>query len=117
MTTHAIRTATLLTAGILLASCGGADTATTPEDVPATGMPAPDQRDGHEPRLDREPEGNIGAAITPATGYEDPVCRMTVAPEANQRHTHDGVTYGFCSGACKRAFSEDPDAFLVALEE
>jgi len=42
----------------------------------------------------------------------DPVCGMTVAADAAGRSLeHDGVTYYFCSGGCRRAFEDDPAAY------
>ena len=111
----------LTTSAIVLGACGGSETDVTLEGVPATGSAGPaDQR--LEERADRtaptaSASADLGPAITPATGYEDPVCHMTVSEDATARHTHDEVTYGFCSEACKGAFAEDPDAFLVAMEE
>ena len=119
----ALLCAALLCAALLVAACGGGDTAATMEDLPATGSPDPSQQEVHDGHGHdhgahaTSATADLGPAITPATGYEDPVCRMTVAEDARVRHTHDGVTYGFCSEACERAFAEDPDAFLVAMEE
>ena len=47
-----------------------------------------------------------------ATG-KDPVCGMDV-DMATAKHTseYDGVTYGFCSLMCKRAFEDDPQHYL-----
>ena len=43
----------------------------------------------------------------------DPVCGMTVTADASGRPLeHDGVTYYFCSGGCRRAFEQDPAAHL-----
>jgi xanthine dehydrogenase accessory factor len=56
------------------------------------------------------------AAVTPrAQGAEatDPVCGMTVTADASGRPLeHDRATYYFCSGGCRRAFEEDPRAYL-----
>jgi xanthine dehydrogenase accessory factor len=56
------------------------------------------------------------AAVTPrAQGAEatDPVCGMTVTADASGRPLeHDGATYYFCSGGCRRAFEKDPGAYL-----
>jgi xanthine dehydrogenase accessory factor len=47
------------------------------------------------------------------TSAADPVCGMAVTAEVSNRPlTHDGSTYYFCSAACKRAFAENPDAYL-----
>jgi xanthine dehydrogenase accessory factor len=43
----------------------------------------------------------------------DPVCGMTVTADASGRPLeHDGATYYFCSGGCRRAFEQDPAAHL-----
>lgn len=88
------------------------------DGVPATGSASPEEQqlDGDN-AADVAANADLGPAITPATGYEDPVCLMKLSADATERYTHDGVTYGFCSATCKKAFSRDPDDFLVALEE
>jgi xanthine dehydrogenase accessory factor len=46
----------------------------------------------------------------------DPVCGMTVAPNASAiQLEHEGVTYYFCCAGCRRAFSENPDAYTRAV--
>ena len=43
----------------------------------------------------------------------DPVCGMTVAADASGRPLeHDGVTYHFCGAGCRRAFADNPAAYL-----
>ncbi len=42
----------------------------------------------------------------------DPVCGMTVAPDAANRHEHEGTTYRFCSARCLARFREDPSRYL-----
>ena len=104
---------------LALAACGG-DSAETLDNLPATGSSAPSEqsaRPAEESNEEDGPSAGAEAAIDPATGYMDPVCRMKIAEDAAFRHTHDGVTYGFCSASCQANFSEDPDAYLVALEE
>ena len=45
----------------------------------------------------------------------DPVCGMTVMPNASTLHLeHDGVTYYFCCSGCHRAFSETPQKYVKA---
>jgi xanthine dehydrogenase accessory factor len=45
----------------------------------------------------------------------DPVCGMTVTPNASTLHIeHDGVTYYFCCAGCHRAFSDNPQAYIKA---
>jgi xanthine dehydrogenase accessory factor len=49
----------------------------------------------------------------PAADAVDPVCGMTVTADASGRPLqHDGVTYYFCSAGCRRAFENDPAAYL-----
>jgi xanthine dehydrogenase accessory factor len=49
----------------------------------------------------------------PAAEAVDPVCGMTVTADASGRPLqHDGVTYYFCSAGCRRAFENDPAAYL-----
>lgn len=43
----------------------------------------------------------------------DPVCGMTVAPDAPLRHEHQGVTYLFCAESCLRRFRAEPERFLA----
>ena len=56
-------------------------------------------------------------AVDAVTGYDDPVCQMAVAADAEFTHTHEGVTYGFCSAVCQSRFEEAPREYLAALEE
>ena len=52
-------------------------------------------------------------AAKPAVEAVDPVCGMTVTADASGRPLqHDGVTYYFCSAGCRRAFENDPAAYL-----
>ncbi len=46
----------------------------------------------------------------------DPVCGMHVRPSSPHRHTHDGLTYGFCSARCSERFAAEPMAFLEPAE-
>ena len=44
---------------------------------------------------------------------KDPVCGMTVDPEAtSHRHHHDGQDYFFCSDVCRESFAQAPDDYL-----
>jgi xanthine dehydrogenase accessory factor len=44
----------------------------------------------------------------------DPVCGMTMSvDQAHQALEHAGVTYWFCSSACRRRFDEAPARFLI----
>ena len=45
----------------------------------------------------------------------DPVCGMTVlVDDAKYHRVHEGTDYWFCAPGCLRAFTSDPQAFLVA---
>ncbi|MFO1126886.1 MAG: heavy metal translocating P-type ATPase [Rhodospirillales bacterium] len=45
---------------------------------------------------------------------KDPVCGMTVDPQAGKpQHTHKGVTYFFCCPGCKEKFAANPEAYLA----
>ncbi len=47
------------------------------------------------------------------TTATDPVCGMTVDPEATEHHSdYRGETFHFCSGRCKARFEQDPERFL-----
>ncbi len=65
----------------------------------------------------RNEVGEDTAPISDVTGYIDPVCGMKVAEDSPNRATHEGVTYGFCSGACKDQFTAAPAKYLAALDE
>jgi P-type Cu+ transporter len=43
---------------------------------------------------------------------KDPVCGMTVKPDTELRHEHEGKTYLFCSAKCQAKFSAAPDKHL-----
>ena len=52
------------------------------------------------------------AVAAPAEAV-DPVCGMTVvADDSSYPLVHDGVTYYFCRGGCRRAFEADPAAYV-----
>ncbi len=42
----------------------------------------------------------------------DPVCGMTARVDTPNSHTHEGVTYRFCSARCLAKFREDPSRYL-----
>jgi Cu+-exporting ATPase len=58
----------------------------------------------------------VGEAKPPAPSEAmaiDPVCRMTVDPQAvAHRHVHQGRTHYFCSAGCMRKFAADPEKYL-----
>ncbi|MBF9029055.1 cadmium-translocating P-type ATPase [Rhodobacterales bacterium HKCCE3408] len=56
----------------------------------------------------------------PGTGGQvirDPVCGMTVDPDAGKPTAdHDGHTYHFCSAGCREKFVADPEAYRTAKD-
>jgi xanthine dehydrogenase accessory factor len=64
--------------------------------------------------LGRGPAGRPQAAGARAPAQAaDPVCGMTVTADASGRPlVHEGVTYYFCSSGCRRAFAQDPAAYV-----
>jgi xanthine dehydrogenase accessory factor len=49
----------------------------------------------------------------PTPQATDPVCGMTVTADTSGRPLeHDGVTYYFCGAGCRRAFEQDPAAYV-----
>ena len=73
------------------------------------GVPAPRREPGRKPGSRPRTELRLAEAA-------DPVCGMTVAPNASApRAEHDGVTYFFCCSGCHRAFSDNPDAYVKAV--
>ncbi|HEX9043086.1 MAG TPA: XdhC family protein [Trebonia sp.] len=62
-----------------------------------------------------QPEGRPMRQLKLAEAV-DPVCGMTVAPNASTLHVeHDGVTYYFCCAGCHRAFTDNPSAYAKAV--
>jgi xanthine dehydrogenase accessory factor len=54
-----------------------------------------------------------GELPSPPAEAVDPVCGMTVAIDAAQETAvHDGVTYYFCGGHCRKRFEADPAGFV-----
>ena len=46
----------------------------------------------------------------------DPVCTMKVDDESTEFTTeYDGITYFFCSNACKEEFETDPERYVAAV--
>jgi xanthine dehydrogenase accessory factor len=46
----------------------------------------------------------------------DPVCGMTVTPDASAiAAEHDGITHYFCCAGCRRTFTESPSSFAKAV--
>jgi xanthine dehydrogenase accessory factor len=72
-------------------------------------VPAPRHEPAHEPGRQPMRQLKLAEAV-------DPVCGMTVTPNASTLHVeHDGVTYYFCCSGCHRAFSDNPHAYVKAV--
>jgi len=52
-----------------------------------------------------------------AEELHDPVCGMTVTPQSEYHHTHQGTDYYFCSAGCRDKFTARPEQFLPAAEQ
>jgi xanthine dehydrogenase accessory factor len=71
-------------------------------------VPAPRQQPAHQP--ERQPMRPLKLAEA-----VDPVCGMTVTPNASTLHyEHAGVTYFFCCSGCHRAFTDNPSKYVKA---
>lgn len=68
-----------------------------------------DDDPGHSHRHNSRHQEEPGAAAT----FVDPVCSMTVSPDAAAgKHVHGGKTYYFCSNGCNEKFVADPEKYL-----
>jgi len=56
------------------------------------------------------PEGGRPAGRTALV--IDPVCGMTVSADSSRPLRYKGTDYYFCCAGCRRAFEQDPDAYL-----
>src|SRR5947208_9894300 len=55
----------------------------------------------------------MGTTTTPDVEVIDPVCGMTVDPDAAAgSYEHEGRTYYFCSKSCLGRFRQEPASFL-----
>jgi len=65
-------------------------------------------------------DGSCCAAHVKAPGVaavRDPVCGMTVDPQAGKPHLdHSGHTYHFCSASCRDKFIKAPHKFVTAID-
>ena len=99
---NALRTLWLLAAALALGACGGAN--------PGDAARATEAREGLTEAGAAEPP------VSAVTEDQDPVCQMDVERDAAFRHTHDGITYGFCSQVCLEQFEADPATYAIASE-
>src|SRR5512145_1338439 len=62
--------------------------------------------------------GGLRVLAGSAAAAVDPVCGMTVDPNAGKPSTvHEGDTYWFCSAGCKAKFEADPAKYLAGQRE
>ncbi len=60
-------------------------------------------------------EHHHAAATAPASVTRDPVCGMTVDPDAGKpTHEHEGHLYHFCSNGCREKFVARPVDYIEA---
>jgi xanthine dehydrogenase accessory factor len=82
----------------------------------ALARPAAESAKRDRPAGSHETGGEPGVGwVNPARPAQavDPVCGMTVAAEASGRPVrHEDVDYYFCCAGCRRAFQQDPDAYV-----
>jgi len=71
-------------------------------------------------RHTHEADGSCCAAHVKAPSaavVRDPVCGMTVDPQAGKpRIDHGGHTYHFCSASCRDKFAKAPEDFITAVD-
>jgi len=79
-----------------------------------------DQKAHDHGARDHKGHGSCCSAHEPAqteTVVRDPVCGMTVDPNAGKpRAEHDGHLYHFCSEGCRTKFVKEPEAYLTARD-
>ena len=60
----------------------------------------------------------MGSSTHAGCGHsKDPVCGMSVGPDAKNRFTHEGTEYLFCGARCRERFVSDPESFLIPPDE
>ncbi|HSG94369.1 MAG TPA: heavy metal translocating P-type ATPase [Afifellaceae bacterium] len=58
---------------------------------------------------------DAASAVASETVIRDPICGMTVDPDAGKpSHEHAGHVYHFCCDGCRTKFAADPEAYLKA---
>ncbi len=61
--------------------------------------------------------GHHHATHEPEAVTRDPVCGMTVDPQAGKpSHAHGGRLFHFCSAGCRDRFAAQPDEYLTARD-
>ena len=67
-------------------------------------------------KFSAKPEKYLFGNVTDEGAIKDPVCGMTVKPDSQLRHEHDGKTYLFCSSKCQTKFAAEPEKYLKPKE-
>jgi len=71
----------------------------------------------HHHNGDHSDHGGGTAKTAPAAVVRDPVCGMTVDPEAGKPSlTHGGREFHFCSAGCKSKFEASPEDYIEARD-
>lgn len=89
------RFASVIIAGVMLASCGNAPEGNTKIEMPA-----------------EQPAATNTEAAAPA-GPMDPVCEMTKEAGWTEYTVHNGDTVWFCSDVCKGVFAKNPEKYVA----
>lgn len=91
------RFASVIVAGMMLASCGNAPEGTTKIEMPA--------------------EQSAASTETAApTGPMDPVCEMPKDSTWTAYSVHNGDTTWFCSDVCKGVFDKNPEKYVAKAQ-
>jgi xanthine dehydrogenase accessory factor len=68
------------------------------------------------PRPGLKPGHRMELKLAEPAEAVDPVCGMTVMPDASALPLpYDGLTYYFCCAGCRRTFEENPDAYIKVV--
>ena len=83
------------------------------EPPQGSGHPAAAER-GRDPGHRHGDHGHTPKTLraAPDNALIDPVCGMTVAPDAPHHAQHQGHDYRFCSAGCRAKFIADPARYL-----
>ncbi len=46
------------------------------------------------------------------TALTDPVCGMSVTPDSDYQHQHEGADYYFCCAGCQQKFEQEPEKYI-----
>lgn len=91
------RFASVIIAGIMLASCGNAPEGTTKIEMPAE-------------------ESATSTETAAPTGPMDPVCEMVKDSTWTEYTVHNNDTVWFCSDVCKGVFAKNPEKYVAKAQ-